>query len=87
MPESKRIVVVGATGTIGKALCKGLIEHGYDVVIFSRNPDAARIWLWAPSVRNAPSVWSPATIFQQGPVINKAVVCAYKKARNVWVKK
>ncbi len=42
MREHKRIVVVGATGTIGKALSKCLIERGYDLVVFSRNPDAAR---------------------------------------------
>ena len=38
----ERIVVVGATGTIGKALSKSLMERGYDVVVFSRNLDAAR---------------------------------------------
>lgn len=42
MIERKRIVVVGATGTIGKALSKSLVERGYDLVVFSRNPDAAR---------------------------------------------
>lgn len=42
MRESKRIVVAGAAGTIGKALCKSLIERGYSVIVFSRNPDAAR---------------------------------------------
>jgi uncharacterized protein len=38
----KRVVVAGATGTIGKALCKRLIESGYELVVFSRNPDSAR---------------------------------------------
>ena len=42
MSESKRIVVAGATGTIGKALCKSLIEREYAVVVFSRNPEKAR---------------------------------------------
>src|SRR5690349_10958625 len=42
MVERKRIVVVGATGTIGKALSTCLIERGYDVIVLSRNPDAAR---------------------------------------------
>lgn len=42
MIERKRIVVVGATGTIGKALSRCLIERGYDVIVFSRNPEAAR---------------------------------------------
>ena len=44
MPTSgnKRVVVVGATGTIGKALSKRLIGTGYELVVFSRNPDSAR---------------------------------------------
>jgi uncharacterized protein len=40
--NKKRVVVVGATGTIGKALSKRLIESGYELVIFSRNPESAR---------------------------------------------
>ncbi len=35
----KRVVVAGATGNIGKILCKHLIEQGYELIIFSRNPD------------------------------------------------
>lgn len=44
MPASgkKRVVVAGATGTIGKALSKCLIESGYELVVISRNPDSAR---------------------------------------------
>jgi len=42
MAEGKRVVVTGATGLIGKALCKRLIEKGYAVVVFSRDPAAAR---------------------------------------------
>ncbi len=42
MSESKRVVVTGATGLIGKALCKKLVEKGYQVVVFSRDPAAAR---------------------------------------------
>jgi uncharacterized protein (TIGR01777 family) len=42
MAESKRVIVTGATGLIGKALCKRLIEQGYAVVVFSRDPAAAR---------------------------------------------
>jgi uncharacterized protein len=40
--NKKRVVVAGATGTIGKALSKCLIESGYELVAFSRNADAAR---------------------------------------------
>jgi uncharacterized protein (TIGR01777 family) len=42
MSEPKRIVVTGATGLIGKALCKRLMERGYAVVIFARDPVKAR---------------------------------------------
>jgi len=31
----KRVVVAGATGTIGKALSKRLIESSYELVVFS----------------------------------------------------
>lgn len=36
---SKRIIISGATGFIGKALCQQLVQEGYDVVALSRNPD------------------------------------------------
>ncbi|MEM8530654.1 MAG: TIGR01777 family oxidoreductase [Chloroflexota bacterium] len=42
MSDQRRVVVTGATGLIGRALCKKLREHGYDVVVFSRSPDKAR---------------------------------------------
>lgn len=42
MSEAKRVVVTGATGLIGKALCRNLGERGYQPVVFSRDPAAAR---------------------------------------------
>ena len=42
MVDTKRVVVTGATGLVGQALCKRLQERGHAVVVFSRNPDAAR---------------------------------------------
>jgi NAD dependent epimerase/dehydratase family enzyme len=42
MAEQKRVVVTGATGSIGKRLCEQLMEQDYQVVVFSRNPDSAR---------------------------------------------
>ncbi len=42
MSSSKRIVVTGATGLIGKALCKRLSLDNYEIVVFSRNPKKAR---------------------------------------------
>jgi len=34
----KKIVITGGSGFIGKALCRDLIEHGYDIIVLSRNP-------------------------------------------------
>jgi uncharacterized protein (TIGR01777 family) len=57
MSNSKRIILTGATGLIGTRLFAALRERGYEVVIFSRSPDAARARLpgaadyvaWTPS--------------------------------------
>ena len=38
----KRIIVTGATGLIGREVCATLIDKGYEVVVFSRNPQSAR---------------------------------------------
>lgn len=40
--SGKRVIVVGASGTIGRALCKRLLANGYQVVVFSRDPERAR---------------------------------------------
>jgi NAD dependent epimerase/dehydratase family enzyme len=42
MADNKRVVVAGATGTIGRALCRQLLSKGYQVVVFSRDPQKAR---------------------------------------------
>jgi len=42
MADNKRVVVAGATGMIGRGLCKELIAKGYQVVVFSRDPQKAR---------------------------------------------
>ena len=42
MADRKRVVVTGATGLIGKALCKRLQAEEYDVVVFAREPERAR---------------------------------------------
>ena len=39
---SKHVIITGATGFIGKPLCKLLFEDGYEVVALSRNPDKGR---------------------------------------------
>ncbi|MBC8233391.1 TIGR01777 family protein [bacterium] len=39
---SNRIIIVGATGFIGKVLCGQLVGKGYEVVALSRNPDKGK---------------------------------------------
>ncbi len=40
--KPKRVIITGATGFIGKALCPRLLEEGYDVVVLSRNLEKGR---------------------------------------------
>jgi hypothetical protein len=42
MTDTKRVVVTGATGLVGKRLCAHLKASGYQVVVFSRSPGKAR---------------------------------------------
>lgn len=42
MSDTKRIILTGATGVIGRKLFAALSARGYQIVIFSRNPDQAR---------------------------------------------
>src|SRR5580700_4569538 len=39
---TQRVVVVGATGHIGRPLCRELLRAGNLVTVFSRDPDRAR---------------------------------------------
>jgi uncharacterized protein (TIGR01777 family) len=39
---TQRVVVVGATGQIGRPLCRELMRAGHSVVVFSRDPSRAR---------------------------------------------
>ncbi len=41
MADPKRVIVTGATGLIGKAVCKELRAQGYQMVVFSRDPQKA----------------------------------------------
>ncbi len=62
MSDAKRVAVTGATGLIGKELCKQLRARGYAVVVLSRDPDAARRAVpgaadyvaWAPTEDGTP---------------------------------
>src|ERR1043165_803906 len=57
MADNKRVVVAGATGMIGRALCKQLIAKGYQVVVFSRDPQKAR---WSVPGAAEDVAWKPA---------------------------
>lgn len=56
MATGRRVVITGATGTIGRAVCAELGRAGHEIIVFSRNPEAARATLpeatavvsWAP---------------------------------------
>ena len=39
---TQRVVVVGATGQIGRPLCRELMRAGHAVVVFSRDPARQR---------------------------------------------
>jgi uncharacterized protein len=57
MSDTKRIIITGATGVVGRRLFVALAMRGYEVVIFSRNPQKAREQIpgaadyvrWAPT--------------------------------------
>jgi len=40
---SRKIIVTGATGLIGKELCKQLISRGDEISIFTANPSKAEL--------------------------------------------
>lgn len=63
-PESRmKILVTGATGFVGSALCRELANAGHAVTALSRNADAAKqrlpmlhgVYEWEPSADAAPS--------------------------------
>ena len=80
---TKRIVVTGATGLIGKALCRTLIERGDQVTVFSRNPAAAREKIvgaasyvaWQP---DAPGAWA-SSIDGTDAVVHLAATSLFEK--------
>jgi hypothetical protein len=57
MSNSKRVILTGATGVVGRRLFAALKGRGYDVVVFTRGPlqarevlpDAAEYIIWHPS--------------------------------------
>lgn len=61
MNNAKRVILTGATGLIGSRLFAALRERGYEVVVFSRSPEAARRKLPGAAEYVA---WTPA---ESGP--------------------
>lgn len=61
MTATKRVIVTGATGLIGKSLCREMMRRGYEVVVFSRDvalakttiPQAADYVTWQPTDQGA----------------------------------
>jgi uncharacterized protein (TIGR01777 family) len=74
--ERKRVIVIGATGLIGKAVCQQLTSAGYDVIVLSRDPVSARAKVpgaanylaWTP---DSGASW-PAALQNSWAVINLA---------------
>jgi len=91
MADGRTVVVTGATGLIGRRLCRRLSEMGYRVVVFARNSEAARraapdaaewvAWTaaetgpWAGAVDGAHAVVNLAG----APIIGKRWSDAYKR--------
>lgn len=91
MPDTKRVVITGATGLIGRKLCAQLSAKGYQIVVFSRDADAARrsipgaaeyvAWTpsesgpWAAAIDGAYAVINMAG----APIIGKRWNAAYKQ--------
>jgi uncharacterized protein (TIGR01777 family) len=57
MSNTRRVIVTGATGQIGRQIFEALRERGYEVVIFSRSPERARAAL--PGAADYVA-WTPA---------------------------
>src|SRR5829696_8421786 len=55
-----RVLVTGATGLIGKTLCRVLSDEGCEIVVLSRRPESAQIvpnaraFRWNPEVETPP---------------------------------
>lgn len=49
MVESKKILIAGGTGFIGKILVQGLRKAGHEVRILSRQSDVANTYIWNPA--------------------------------------
>ena len=86
MMEQKRVVVVGATGLIGKAVSQLLLEQGYELIVFSRHPESAKTIIpgathyveWQPQETGASGAWAQYIDGAYG-VINMAGAPFFRK--------
>jgi divinyl chlorophyllide a 8-vinyl-reductase len=73
-PRPQRVFVLGATGTIGRATVRALVQHGHDVVCFMRQPkpkqqrqaDPAALRTLAGVTLRFGDVSSPASLARDG---------------------
>jgi NAD dependent epimerase/dehydratase family enzyme len=84
MADNKRVIVTGATGQIGKVLCKRLIAKGYQVVLFSR--DAARARRSVPGAAEYVA-WQPAERGEWASVIDGAHAVIHLAGASLFAKR
>lgn len=65
-PQPKRIFMLGATGTIGRATHAALIARGHEVVCFVRAKDAAQAVLGQDAILRQGDVTDPKSLEQDG---------------------
>lgn len=84
MTNTKRVVVTGATGLVGKALCAKLSERGYNITILSRNPAQAQ--------RTVPGAtdyvaWSPSELGEWTTALNGAYGIVHMAGASIFGKR
>lgn len=63
---SQRVFMVGATGTIGRATVRAMLDHGHDVTCFVRSSGASSHGLPSGAVVRSGDVTDPASIVRDG---------------------
>jgi uncharacterized protein (TIGR01777 family) len=94
MLSERTVIVTGATGTIGQALCKRLLAQNYRLIVLSRNPQKARMLVegaeqyifWEPTADSAGTPWRDALDgvyavihLAAAPALGKRWTPAYKR--------
>lgn len=90
MLPTRRILVVGATGTIGRATVRALVERGHEVVCFVRPPRGSRAPLPPAAVVREGDVLDPASVARdaiRGEEFDAVVSCLASRTgapRDAW---